>query len=380
MNGKESIDTELGFAEVPESERTRHVHKLHPYLGKFIPQLAEHFLKKHFRVGDWILDPFMGSGTTLIQANELGIHSIGCDISEFNCKIVRTKSEVYELDAVEIEIQSALDRVKAFSSDRFNPDRNEPPGALKDFHTESDYLKTWFAERALQEMLFYRSIIPDYEHQDLLMVVLSRAARSSRLVAHFDIAAPRAPMREPYYCYKHNRTCKPIQQCLKFLRKYSKDSLLRLREFEKVRTAAEIHVISADARSLGLEHKLDGIFTSPPYAGAIDYHQQHIYAYELFDIERREEQEIGPKIGGRSKKARDEYVSEIAQALRNAKRFLKPGAPIFIVAHDSFNLYPSIAEQSGLRIVEEHQRAVTSRTERETRPYNESIFVMVDGD
>ncbi|MDP6503560.1 MAG: DNA methyltransferase, partial [Planctomycetota bacterium] len=115
MNGKESIDTELGFAEVPESERTRHVHKLHPYLGKFIPQLAEHFLKKHFRVGDWILDPFMGSGTTLIQANELGIHSIGCDISEFNCKIVRTKSEVYELDAVEIEIQSALDRVKAFS-------------------------------------------------------------------------------------------------------------------------------------------------------------------------------------------------------------------------------------------------------------------------
>jgi len=38
---------DLSFRNVPEYERTKHVHRLHPYLGKFIPQLAEFFLKKY---------------------------------------------------------------------------------------------------------------------------------------------------------------------------------------------------------------------------------------------------------------------------------------------------------------------------------------------
>ncbi len=40
---------DLSFADVPEFQRTKHVHRLHPYLGKFIPQLVEVFLKKFLR-------------------------------------------------------------------------------------------------------------------------------------------------------------------------------------------------------------------------------------------------------------------------------------------------------------------------------------------
>ena len=66
------LHPELGFYDVPEHQRTKHVHRLHPYLGKFIPQLVERFLKRYFKPGNWILDPFMGSGTTLVQANQIG--------------------------------------------------------------------------------------------------------------------------------------------------------------------------------------------------------------------------------------------------------------------------------------------------------------------
>ena len=68
------------------------------YLGKFIPQLVEIFLRKYFSEGQTVLDPFCGSGTTLIQANELGINSIGYDISAFNVLLCKAKTSLYDID------------------------------------------------------------------------------------------------------------------------------------------------------------------------------------------------------------------------------------------------------------------------------------------
>jgi hypothetical protein len=87
------LNWRLSFDYVKESDSTKHVHRLHPYKGKFIPQLVEYFLDDHtdefkqevyFQKGDIVLDPFCGSGTTLVQAGELGIHALGVDVSAFN--------------------------------------------------------------------------------------------------------------------------------------------------------------------------------------------------------------------------------------------------------------------------------------------------------
>ncbi len=76
----EDLNWHLSFVEYKESERTKHVHRLHPYKGKFIPQLVEYFLDLHidefkqqpyFHKGDIILDPFCGSGTTLEPIQKL---------------------------------------------------------------------------------------------------------------------------------------------------------------------------------------------------------------------------------------------------------------------------------------------------------------------
>ena len=73
----DDLNWALSFDQYKEAETTKHVHRLHPYKGKFIPQLVEYFLDDHtddfkkevfFQKGDIVLFPFCGSGTTPVQA------------------------------------------------------------------------------------------------------------------------------------------------------------------------------------------------------------------------------------------------------------------------------------------------------------------------
>lgn len=392
------LHPELGFHGLPEHKRTKHVHRLHPYLGKFIPQLVEWFLSRYFEPNDIILDPFMGSGTTLVQGNEMQMHTIGVDVSPFNCLIARVKTANYDIEKATQEILEIEKRVTKFSKHLtksseinfllFPEERMEllEQGLLSECN--SNYLKTWFAPNALLEMLYYRRLIPYYSYQDLLRVVLSRAVRSSRLIPHSDLATPKEPIPvgQEYWCRKHNRYCTPIDNCITKIHAYSKDTARRLSEFSQLRSDKSVTIIQSDSRYVDLQsqlinspisnQKISGIFTSPPYVGQIDYHDQHTYAYELFGFAREDDLEIGPKKKGKSKQAKQAYVEGIAAVFRNALPFLKEEAKIFVVANDQFNLYPEIAQLSGLKIVEEFHRAVTKRTQQGDDPYQETIFMM----
>lgn len=450
----EDINWALSFEEYKESETTKHVHRLHPYKGKFIPQLVEYFLDDHvddfkkkvyFKKGDIVLDPFCGSGTTLIQANELGIHSIGVDVSPFNTFISNVKVTKVDIQKLEEVLSDIINKLDAFTKNkkniqfekalleelnRFNSRYFPSPefkkrvrakeiddkvyGKNKELeflpiykqllkayninlqHSKSDkFLDTWYINPIKEEIYFVFDLIKQIEDKDIKKVValiLSRTIRSCRATTHSDLATLKEPQLNPYYCKKHFKICKPLFSMKSWFNRYSKDTVKRLKEFDNLRGDAFSKCLVGDSRNIDLyeklkdepfkdilqKQKIKGIFSSPPYVGLINYHEQHEYAYELFGFERQDELEIGPLFKGKGAKAREEYVEGISQVLINAKKYLAKNFDIFLVANDKFNLYPIIAKKAALKIVNEFKRPVLNRVEKDRNPYSESIFHMKD--
>ncbi len=360
-----AIDLELSWSEdeLPQVERTKHVHSLHPYLGKFIPQLVEVFLTRYFSPGDSIYDPFVGSGTTLVEANAFGATAVGCDISAFNCLLSKVKTARYSLGELELALRGTLEDARRLL--------DRKPGRA------NGWLSQWYAPQALTELLSYRraaSQLPP-PHDEVARIVLSRAARSARLTTHFDLDFPRTPTREPYYCLKHKRQCKPVGEAWKFLARYTSDTVRRLRQFAALRSNLDVIVLHGDAQTIRLPLKPTGVITSPPYPGLIDYHEQHRYAYELLDLRDRRQEEIGRAAAGRSKAALTAYIEAMSEVFKNTALQLASGARVMIVVNDSQNLYPAILANAELVLEDRITRHVNRRTGRRAGEFYEDVLV-----
>ena len=360
------LDLALSWSEreLPERERTRHVHRLHPYLGKFIPQLVEVLLERHVEQDGRVLDPFAGSGTTLVQALESGYDATGVDIAGFNALLMRVKTRPYNLDALRRDLLFAHGSVEEFV-----PRGRYPARTPK-------YVREWYSPTAAEELLHFRSLVEQVSHPDVLRVVLARSARSARRTTHFDLDFPRAPQTSEYWCHKHRRTCRPVDAARRFLLRYTLDTLDRIEDFAAVRATGRIaEILHGDARDLDLRGPYDGVVTSPPYPGLIDYHEQHRYAYELLGLDERRDREIGRPVLGTSRAAIGDYVDGIAAVFRNVRTSLQPDAPVCIVVNDRRDLYPEILRRAGLRLHDRLERHVNRRTGRRAGEYYESILV-----
>ncbi len=444
----------LSFDHFREKDTTKHIHRIHPYKGKFIPQLVEYFIdnktdsfKKevYFKKGDIILDLFSGSGTTLVQANEMGIHSIGVDISHFNCLIGESKLLDYNLGSLKKEIERVKQTLSNYEIDNsISVFENNLTLILSEFNntyfssldfkyqlekgkinkakyvvekekefliiynklvkkhgiqlhsnsnTNKNFLDKWYIPSIRKEISFLFQEIQktkDKNNKKILAIILSRAIRSCRATTHSDLATLKEPQVTSYYCWKHKKICKPLFSIKSWFNRYANDTLNRIETFSKLKTNVFYAFIPSDSRNVDIfnevkktnrafynelrNKKIKGIFSSPPYVGQIDYHEQHAYSYDLFGFKRKDELEIGPLCKGQGATARESYVKGISEVLKNSRRFLTKDFHVFLVANDKYNLYPSIAEQAGMKIVNQFKRPVLNRTERDKNPYSEFIF------
>ncbi len=162
---------------------------------------------------------------------------------------------------------------------------------------------------------------------------------------------------------------------MKFLARYTTDTVRRLREFAALRRDRDVTVVHADARTLRLPAVATGVITSPPYPGLIDYHEQHRYAYELLGLTDRRNEEIGAASSGRSRPALNGYVEAMSEVFDNTAAQLPRDAWVLIVVNDSQNLYPAILENAGLVLEGRITRHVNRRTGRRAGEFFEDVLL-----
>jgi len=257
------------------------------------------------------------------------------------------------------------------------------------------FLDKWYSKQVRNEIDYVYSLIKSIEDEDIkniLFIILSRTIRSCRATTHADLATLLEPVTTTYYCGKHGKMCKPLFSILKWWKTYTKDAVSRLLSFDKLKTNTHQICLVGDSRTIDIfnevkkyspdfyellnKKKINGIFSSPPYVGLIDYHEQHAYAYDLFGFPRNDELEIGPLFRGQGKLAKESYVEGISSVLNNCKKYFAKDYNVFLVANDKYNLYPLIAEKSGMEIINTFRRPVLNRTEKDKTAYSETIFHM----
>lgn len=316
----QDVNWNLSFDNYNESQTTKHVHRLHPYKGKYIPQLVEYFLDNHvdpfkkevyFKPGDIVLDPFCGSGTTLVQANELGMHAIGIDVSVFNSQIANCKVQKYDYKLIEAKVATITSLLENFEKTLdIRPFEEELLQALTEFNNKffpspefkkavyqkqineksyakekeeqflpvynaiaakynininssgNSFIDKWYFETAKKEIYYVNSLISltdDEIVKHLLQIILSRTIRSCRATTHSDLATLIEPVYTTYYCTKHKKICKPLFSIMKWWNTYSKDTIARIEQFGRIRTDTVQICLTGDSSSLDLEKSIFSI-------------------------------------------------------------------------------------------------------------------------
>jgi hypothetical protein len=296
------------------------LHSMCSYLGSFPPHVPRSLLAG-LEHGSVVLDPFCGSGTTLLEASVCGFESVGIDLNPLAISISRAKAQPVTLGDV-------LHRIRILAANYEEGSDDVPEEVRLIFH-----------DRTLQQLCYLRDTLVESQPEDVflrgaILGILHGKARKDGSSAYLSIDMPNTFSMSPRYVegfvFKHG------------LRKRPADVFTRLRErAERLlrsgspANSAAIHVVQADATQLrtAVDHsgcsRVDAIISSPPYLGVLRYGAFNWIRLWFLG-------ESAPAVDSRldSTDSLDRYLSFFATFLLSAQDILPRGAPVTLVIGD----------------------------------------------
>jgi len=260
--------TNLSFDDHWQSYAT---HRLHPFPAKFPPPLARWAIEHFTEPGEWLLDPFVGSGTALVEARLLGRNALAAEIDPLSRLLARVKATPLNPALVEAAKERIDHMWGSYTRARL---KGRPPltGDLPEFPNR-DY---WFHKQVQHDLVLLRNAIARIEDRtvrEFLLVVYSSiiiAKGPSSVANALDIAHSRG---------HHIERRDPPNVWARFCDRYRR-MLPGLREFyAEADQSVTTLVLGHDARVLPYRSRIaDAVLSSPPYVTAIEYPRSHKFS------------------------------------------------------------------------------------------------------
>jgi DNA modification methylase len=259
-------EPEWAFAHLTQAQTSYATHGYHRYPAKFIPQLAARLIEGYSQPGNTVLDPFMGSGTTLVEAKRLGRPSVGVDINPVAHLVAEAKTRALEPSLLQGAIACVHDRVT--SSLQPSLFSQQPlPTDCSDWH---ERLRYWFRDDVLQAL---SQIQCAFEPLGEVVQPFFRCALSHTLKPvswwHDRSVKPMRKLDKPIP--------DPVQVFFRHVRRMARGNREYWELLQKTGTRdTPAHCYCTDARALPLpDRSVDLIVTSPPYVTSYEYADLH---------------------------------------------------------------------------------------------------------
>lgn len=287
-------------------------HSWHAFPAKFPPKLARLFIEHLTEENDVVLDPMMGSSTTLLEADILNRKSLGFDIDPLS--LIIGKSKFQRIDPYEANLLANKIISKAIK--RIESNGNIELKLREQFDNETmEFIDYWFSKKVQIELfVLIKEIekIKDENYRLFFMTIFSSIiiTKSGGVTLALDLAHTR-PHRSNK---KRSRSV-----FVEFSKKIKKHLENRFHQYNNVM------IDNSDAKNLPLDNNaVDLIITSPPYANnAIDYMRAHKFSLVWFGMSISYLRDIRKKFIGSDNISKEnlrelpDYTSQIILKLKN---------------------------------------------------------------
>lgn len=255
--GKE--DKSWSFSNLTRRETNYLTHGYHKYPAKFIPQLVSKLIENYSSEGDWILDPFGGCGTTLVESKLNGRNSMGIDINDIAVLISKTKISEISPKKLETNNQKILNKITNLKVQK------------NYYKLANERLKYWFKKNQFNKLMELYNLlrkVQDKKIKNFYLCCFSNILKNCSIWYSKSIKPMRDPNKldqDPFLIFKKHLT---------FMTDKNKEFFNRLNK--SCRNKITCIMKKGDARNLSIENNsIDLVITSPPYFTSYEYAELH---------------------------------------------------------------------------------------------------------
>ena len=180
-------DTEWDFRTADTKEYT---HCFHNYPAMMIPQISRTLLSQYGLENGWLLDPYCGTGTSLVEASLFGMNSVGCDINSLARLIATAKTTVVPLQALDHHLEDLNNYI--FKTEFTG---NTPEVSIPDVLN----LEYWFSKEVMKLLLFLREYIISVKNdaiRNFFWVAFSETVRECSYTRNSEFKLYRMPAQK----------------------------------------------------------------------------------------------------------------------------------------------------------------------------------------